>query len=71
MWANALRAFQVGEGPYELRGTVELDAAVAYGCGPAGLAGVPLDERLGFRGDVEVFVEAGGTPCKSRCLRAR
>jgi hypothetical protein len=38
---------------------VELDAAVAYGCGPAGLAGVPLDERFGVRSDVEVFVEAG------------
>jgi hypothetical protein len=38
---------------------VELDAAVAGGFGPAELTGVPFDEGFGFRGDVEVLVEAG------------
>jgi hypothetical protein len=38
---------------------VELDAAVASGFSPVELAGMPFDEGLGFRGDVEVFVEAG------------
>ena len=47
-----------GEGSYEPRGAVELDAAVAGGFGPGELAGVPFDEGFGFRGDVEVLVEA-------------
>jgi hypothetical protein len=38
---------------------VELDAAVAGGFSPGELAGVPFDEGLGFRRDVEVLVEAG------------
>ena len=48
-----------GEGSYEPRGAVELDAAVAGGLGPGELAGVPFDEGFGFRRDVEVLVEAG------------
>ena len=48
-----------GEGSYQPRGAVELDAAVAGGFGPGELAGVPFDEGFGFRGDVEVLVEAG------------
>src|SRR5574341_1780350 len=47
------------EGPYERRGAVELDAALAGGLGPGELAGVPFDEGFGFRRDVEVLVEAG------------
>jgi hypothetical protein len=46
------------EGPYERRGTVELDSVLAGGLGPRELAGVPLDEGFGFRRDVEVLVEA-------------
>ena len=35
-----------------------MDTARAGGLGPGELAGVPFDEGLGFRRDVEVFVEA-------------
>jgi hypothetical protein len=47
------------ERPYQRRRAVELDAALAGGLGPGELAGVPFDEGLGFRRDVEVLVEAG------------
>src|SRR5512134_377427 len=47
------------EGSYERRGAVDLDAAVAGGLGPGELAGVPFDERFGFRRDVEILVEGG------------
>ena len=47
------------EGSYQRGKAVELDAAVASGLGPGELAGVPFDERFGFRRDVEVLVEAG------------
>ena len=40
------------EGPYQRRGAVELDAALAGGLGPGELAGVPFDEGFGFRRDV-------------------
>jgi len=36
-----------------------LDAAIAGGLSPRELTGVPFDEGLGFRRDVEVLVEAG------------
>src|SRR5258705_7049441 len=48
-----------GEGSYQPRGAVELDAAVAGAFGPGELAGVPFDEGFGFRRDIEVLVEAG------------
>src|SRR5262245_11523022 len=48
-----------GEGSYQRREAVELDAAFARGLGPGELAGVPLDEGFGFRRDVEILVEAG------------
>src|SRR5687768_9211307 len=47
------------ERSYERRRAVDLDAAVADGLGPGEVAGVPSDERLGFRRDVEILVEAG------------
>lgn len=47
-----------GERPYQPGRAVELDAAVAGGLRPGLLTGVPLDEGLGFRGDVEVLVES-------------
>ena len=59
MWANMLRAFQVGKALYQRRGAVDLDAVLAGGLGPGELAGVPFDEGFGFRRDVEVLVEAG------------
>jgi hypothetical protein len=48
-----------GEGPYQRRGAVNLDAALARGLGPGQVTGVPFDEGFGFRRDVEVLVEAG------------
>ena len=59
MWANMLRAFQVGKARTSHGGTVEPDAGVAECLGPGELAGVPLDEGFGLGGDVEVFVETG------------
>src|SRR5262249_60772802 len=47
------------EGSYQRREAIELDAALPGGFGPSELAGVPFGEGLGFRRDVEVFVEAG------------
>src|SRR5262245_46756884 len=47
------------EGSYQRRRAVELDAALTGGLGPGELACVPFDEGFGFRGDVEVLVEAG------------
>src|SRR5262245_15094802 len=47
------------EGSYQRRRAVELDVAVAGGLGPGELAGVPFDEGVGFRRDVEILVEAG------------
>src|SRR4029450_5692074 len=47
------------EGSYERRGAVESDAVPAGGLGPGELAGGPFDEGFGFRGDVEILVEAG------------
>ena len=58
MWANMLRAFQVGKALHERREAVE-DAALASGLGPGELAGVPFDEGFGFRRDVEILVETG------------
>src|SRR5262245_32497674 len=46
------------EGSDERRRAVELDAALEGGLGPGAVAGVPFDEGLGFRRDVEVLVEA-------------
>ena len=46
------------KGSYKRHGSVELDAVLAGGLGPCELAGVPFDEGLGFRRDVEVL-EAG------------
>src|SRR5262245_56154402 len=43
----------------ERRRAVELDAPPAGGLGPRELPGVPLDESLDIRRDVEVFLEAG------------
>src|SRR3546814_13461868 len=47
------------EGSHEPRGAVELDPVLAGGLGPGELAGVPFDERFGFRRDVEVLVQGG------------
>src|SRR5262245_38331612 len=47
------------ERPYERRGAVEPDAALARGFRPGELAGVPFDEGFRFRSDVEILVEAG------------
>ena len=47
-----------GEGAYEPRGTVELDAVVAGGFRPGELTGVPFDEGFGLGRDEEVLVEA-------------
>ena len=60
-----------GEGSYEPRGAVELDAAVADGLGPGELPGVPFDEGFGFRRDVEVLVEAGVCLADLGVCRAR
>ena len=38
---------------------MQLDAVLPGGLGPGELTGVPFDEGFGFRGDVEVLVEAG------------
>src|SRR5262245_44561494 len=46
------------EGSDQRREAVELDAALAGGLGPGELAGVPFDEGLGVRRDVEVLVDA-------------
>ena len=46
------------ESSYERHFAVELDAVIASGLGPCDLAGVPFDERFGFRRDVEVLLEA-------------
>src|SRR5262245_38230170 len=48
-----------GEGSREPGWAVELDALIACGLRPGELAGVPLDEGLGFGRDVEILVEAG------------
>src|SRR5262245_23169441 len=48
-----------GEGSYERRGALELDAALSSGLGPGELSGVPFDEGFGFRRHVEVLLEAG------------
>jgi hypothetical protein len=58
MWADMLRPFQLGR-PYEPEGTVELDPGVAGGLLPGQLPGVPLHERFGVGGDVEVLVQTG------------
>src|SRR5688572_26604756 len=47
------------EGSHQRREAVELNAALAGGPGPGELAGVPFDEGLGVRRDVEVLVETG------------
>ena len=47
------------EGSDQRREAVDLDAPLAGGLGPRELAGVPFDEGLGVRRDVEVLVEAG------------
>ena len=47
------------EGSYQRRDPVKLDAALADGAGPGEVAGVPFDEGLGVRRDVEVRGEAG------------
>jgi hypothetical protein len=58
MWANALRAFQVG-----MPGRAPTDRGAECGCRqmprPSGMAGVPLDEGFGFRRDEQVLVETG------------
>jgi len=60
MWANMLRAFQVGKAFTSPPEPVESDAVLAGGLGPGELADMPFDEGLGFRRDAEVLVEAGG-----------
>src|SRR4029450_11231145 len=47
------------EGPYEPYGAVELDPGVAGGLLPGQLPGVPLHERFGVGGDVEILVQTG------------
>ena len=57
MWANMLRAFQVGKARTS-DGCVELDAAVARDNGPR-LAGVPFDEGFSIRRNEDVLIDAG------------
>src|SRR4030095_8192772 len=47
-----------GEGSYQRREAVDLDATLADSSGPGEMAGVPFDEGFGVRRDVEVLVEA-------------
>ena len=47
------------EGSAQRPGALHFDAVLADGLGPGELAGMPFDEGLGFRRDVEVVVEAG------------
>ena len=59
MWANMLRAFQVGNALTSDGGPSSWMRPSRVAWGPGELAGVPFDEGFGFRRDVEVLVEAG------------
>ena len=59
MWANMLRAFQVGKAFTNDGEPSSWMRPSRVAWAQVKLAGVPFDEGFGFRRDVEVLVEAG------------
>ena len=59
MWANMLRAFQVGKALTSDGGPSSWMRPLPVAWAQVRLAGVPFDEGFGFRRDVEVLLEAG------------